>query len=361
MAKVREPISEFLRDKVILLTGGTGSFGRHFTKVLLDRFDFKALRIFSRDELKQFEMRAQLSNTDRIRFLIGDVRDPGRLSRAMEGVDVVVHAAAMKQVPACEYNPFEAVKTNILGAQHVIDASIDHQVRRVIALSTDKAVSPANLYGATKHCAEKIFVQGNSYAGGRATRFSCVRYGNVLGSRGSVVPLFLKQRQSGVLTVTDESMTRFWLTLEQAVQFVLGRMTQMYGGEIFVPRLPSMKITDLAKAIAPECAIECVGIRPGEKLHESMIAEDESRHTLEYEDLFTIMPEYAEWGRQNGRDGKPLRDGFCYRSDTNDWWMSVEELRVMLGCQVGEGDCGTHSVQDGAYASNDSLRPAVVG
>ena len=360
MAKTREAISEFLRNKVILLTGGTGSFGRHFTKVLLERFNFKALRIYSRDEVKQQEMRAELDH-ERIRYFIGDIRDPDRLSRAMEGVDVVVHAAAMKQVPACEYNPFEAVKTNILGAQHVIDTAIDNQVRQVIALSTDKAVSPANLYGATKHCAEKMFVQGNSYAGGRATRFSCVRYGNVLGSRGSVVPLFLEQRRHGVLTVTDTDMTRFWLTLEQAVQFVLGRLTSMHGGEIFVPRIPSMRIVHLAEAIAPECAIQCVGIRPGEKLHESLIAEDESRHTLEYDHLFTIVPEYADWGRQNGRDGKPLPPGFRYRSDTNDWWLSVEQLRTMLSDQGRQENGETSNGQYRRRATDDSLRPAVVG
>jgi len=257
-------------DKTILLTGGTGSFGKHFCRIMLEKYNPKAIRIYSRDELKQHNMRIEFNDDERLRFFIGDVRDVDRLRRAMAGVDVVVHAAALKQVPACEYNPFEAVKTNVHGAQNIIDAAIDTGVKKVVALSTDKAVNPVNLYGATKLCSDKLFIQGNAYAGNQNTSFSCVRYGNVIGSRGSVVPLFMKQRPSGVLTVTDERMTRFWITLDQAIELVLKPFCYMEGGEIFVPRIPSMKITDLARAIGPECKIQSIGIRPGEKLHESL-------------------------------------------------------------------------------------------
>ncbi|RMH08890.1 MAG: UDP-N-acetylglucosamine 4,6-dehydratase (inverting) [Nitrospirae bacterium] len=326
-------IQHVLKDKTILVTGGTGSFGQCFTRILCRRFSFKALRVFSRDELKQHDMARSLCD-DRIRYFIGDVRDADRLQRAVQGADIIIHAAAMKQVPTCEYNPFEAVKTNILGAQYLIEAALDQQVQRVIALSTDKAVNPINLYGATKLCAERIFVQGNSYAGSRPTRMSCVRYGNVLGSRGSVVPVFAAQRERGVVTVTDKRMTRFWLTLEQAVWFVLKCLTLARGGEIFVPRIPSIRILDLVEAMAPNCSIEYIGLRPGEKLHEVLLTEDESRHAVEYDEFFTILPEYQSWpGRpREGVAGKrrPVPEGFRYSSDTNTCWLSVEELRTLL-------------------------------
>ncbi|HFQ80184.1 MAG TPA: UDP-N-acetylglucosamine 4,6-dehydratase (inverting) [Desulfobacterales bacterium] len=317
-------------DKTILLTGGTGSFGKHFCRVMLEQYKPKAIRIYSRDELKQHNMRFDFKDDDRLRFFIGDVRDGERLRRAMVGVDVVVHAAALKQVPACEYNPFEAVKTNVHGAQNVIDAAIDAGVRKVVALSTDKAVNPVNLYGATKLCSDKLFIQGNAYAGGLNTKFACVRYGNVIGSRGSVVPLFKKQRASGVLTVTDKRMTRFWITLDQAVELVLKAFKYMEGGEIFVPRIPSMKITDLARAIGPECKIKSIGIRPGEKLHESLTGEDEGRNTLIYKDMYVIMPSFPWWNRKNYSEAKKLPENFIYASDTNDQWLSVEELRRII-------------------------------
>ncbi|MDP3938300.1 MAG: UDP-N-acetylglucosamine 4,6-dehydratase (inverting) [Deltaproteobacteria bacterium] len=318
------------KDKVILLTGGTGSFGRAFTCRLVRDHDFRALRVLSRDELKQSEMRSEIQDP-RLRFLLGDVRDRERVYRAMQGVDVVVHAAALKQIPACEYNPFEAVKTNILGAQNLIDAAIDCGVERVVALSTDKAVNPVNLYGATKLCAEKIVIQGNAYTGGRNTRLSCVRYGNVVGSRGSVIPLFREQRPSGVLTITDPRMTRFWITLDEAVQLVLDAVDLLHGGEIFIPVIPSMKVTDLARAMAPDCEIKEIGIRPGEKLHEVMVTEDEARHALRFDKFFVIEPEHPWWKREKWEGGKTLPDGFRYSSDNNTQWLTVEELRRMIG------------------------------
>jgi UDP-N-acetylglucosamine 4,6-dehydratase (inverting) len=309
-------------DQTILLTGGTGSFGQKFTEVMLNRYQPKALRIFSRDEWKQWEMGKRFSSGT-LRFFLGDVRDPERLRRAMEGSTLVVHAAALKQVPLCEYNPFEAIKTNVLGAQNIINAAIDCGVLRVLALSTDKAVNPVNLYGATKLCAEKLFVQGNSYAGDRDIRFSCVRYGNVVGSRGSVLPFFKEQRKTGVLTVTDKEMTRFWITLEKGVEFVIRSIEQMEGGEIFVPKIPSMRILDMAKALAPECRVEIVGIRPGEKIHETLLSEDESRHACEKEDMYII--------RSVGHPGdRSLPLGFSYGSDTNDVWLTKDELRLCL-------------------------------
>ena len=283
-------------DRTILVTGGTGSFGKALTRVVLEELNPKKLIIYSRDELKQFEMRRVLGFDDeRIRYFIGDVRDKQRLYRAMDGVDVVVHAAAMKQVPACEYNPIEAVRTNIEGATNIIDVAIDEGVQKVIALSTDKAVNPINLYGATKLVAEKLFVQGNSYAGAGVTRFSCTRYGNVVGSRGSVIPLLKQQRSTGTVTVTDERMTRFWLTIEQGVRFVLRCIEHMQGGEVFVPKIPSMRILDLAKAVAPDCTIEFIGIRPGEKLHEVLVSRDESRQTREFDDMYVIEPSFPAW------------------------------------------------------------------
>ncbi|GGK34099.1 UDP-N-acetylglucosamine 4,6-dehydratase (inverting) [Caldalkalibacillus thermarum] len=324
----RERLIMELTNKTILITGGTGSFGKKFVSKILN-YDVKKVIVFSRDELKQFEM-AQEYNDPRLRFFIGDVRDKDRLYRAFDGVDIVVHAAAMKQVPACEYNPFEAVKTNIHGAQNIIEAAIDRGVKRVIALSTDKAAAPINLYGATKLASDKLFVAGNSYVGDKETRFAVVRYGNVVGSRGSVVPLFKKMRHTGVLPITDKRMTRFWITLDQGVQFVINSLQRMRGGEIFVPKIPSMRVIDLAKAIAPECRIEYVGIRPGEKLHEVMITEDDARRTIEYDNYYVIQPEFPWWRKEYTNGGRPLPDGFSYSSDKNDWWLSVEELKALL-------------------------------
>lgn len=318
-----------LNDKVILVTGGTGSFGRKFTEIVLQKSSPYKLIIFSRDELKQYEMRQQF-DAPCLRFFIGDVREKDRLYRAMNGVDIVVHAAALKQVPACEYNPFEAVKTNILGAANVIDATIDCGVQRVIALSSDKAVNPVNLYGATKLCAEKLFVQGNAYSGLGGTRFSCARYGNVVASRGSVIPRFLRQRSNGVITVTDRRMSRFWITLEQGVEFVLRCLEMMYGGEIFVPKIPSMNIMDLVEAIVPECEVKFTGIRAGEKLHELLVSPDEARHALEFPDMFVIQPAHPWWKTDNWTGGKPFPDGFVYSSNTNPEKLSVEALRDMV-------------------------------
>lgn len=316
----------------ILVTGGTGSFGRKFVETMMKRLHPRRLIIYSRDELKQHDMRQVFPDTDHspIRYFIGDVRDVQRLRRAMTGVDIVVHAAALKQVPACEYNPLEAVKTNVGGATNVIDAALDAGVRKVCALSTDKAVNPINLYGATKLCAEKLFVQGNSYAGGKGARFSCVRYGNVVGSRGSVIPMFREQSKTGTVTVTDKRMTRFWITLSQGVDFVIRCIEQMRGGEVFIPRIPSMGIMDLVKAIAPDCAVKDVGIRPGEKLHETLLSFDEARHALALKDMYVIKPEYRSWGGEEWTEGEPLPDGFKYTSDSNDQWMKVDELKRMI-------------------------------
>ncbi|MBN1615183.1 MAG: UDP-N-acetylglucosamine 4,6-dehydratase (inverting) [Deltaproteobacteria bacterium] len=318
-----------LESRIILLTGGTGSFGRHFCKVMFENYHPAVIRIYSRDELKQHEMR-QVYGDKHIRYFIGDVRDPDRLKRAMEGADVVVHAAALKQVPSCEYNPFEAVKTNIHGAENVIDAAIDTGVKKVVALSTDKAVNPVNLYGATKLCADKLFIQGNSYSGARGTRFCCVRYGNVIGSRGSVIPLFREQRKTGKITITDPRMSRFWITLDQAVELVVKALRHAQGGEIFVPKIPSMKIVDLAEAIAPGCDIEFTGIRPGEKIHEILITEEEGRNTVDYNDMYVIMPTHSWWERTNYNNGRSLPDGFVYRSDNNSEWLTVDDLRQFI-------------------------------
>jgi len=313
--------------KTVLVTGGTGSFGTKFVEVALSKYSPKRIIVFSRDELKQHAMQLDYHNEVRLSFFIGDVRDGDRLRRAFQAdVDVVVHAAALKQVPACEYNPFEAIKTNVLGAQNVIDAAIDCGVERVLALSTDKAVNPVNLYGATKLCAEKLFVHGNSYAGGRNTRFACARYGNVVGSRGSVIPLFLEQKRFGRVTVTDERMTRFWLTLEQGVEFVISCLERMLGGEVFVPRIPSMSLVELAHALAPGCEIVFTGIRPGEKLHECLISADEARHTVALEDMFVIRPERPSWDASWPQLGAVLTDGFVFSSDSNDRWLTADEL-----------------------------------
>lgn len=311
------------------MTGGTGSFGDKFTEIVLNNHDPEAIRIFSRGEKKQLDMSEKFKD-DRLRFFIGDIRDKERLHRAMSDAEIVVHAAALKQVPACEYNPIEAVRTNIDGAANVIDAAIDNEVGKIMAISTDKAVHPVNLYGATKMTGEKLFVQGNSYAGHEKTKFSCVRYGNVIGSRGSVIPLFLKQKKDGVVTITDEKMTRFWITLEEGVNFVIKCISIMKGGEIFVPKLASMKITDLADAIAPDTKKKIIGIRAGEKIHEILITEDEARHTKELDDFYIIEPEHPFWSEDTLKIGKPLPDGFRYTSDTNKDWVTKEELNKII-------------------------------
>ena len=316
--------------KTILLTGGTGSFGRAFLATLLREDNPQSVRIYSRGEMLQYETEKMFPD-DHIRFFIGDIRDKERLSRAMNGVDIVVHAAALKQVLACEYNPIEAVKTNINGSINIINTAIDNNVDRVIAISTDKAVHPVNLYGSTKMVAEKLFVQGNSYRGGeRHTKFSCVRYGNVMGSRGSVVPLFLEQKKTGRLSITDERMTRFWLTLDEGVQFVRKCLPLMNGGEIFVPKIPSMKVSDLARAIAPDAKIDIIGIRPGEKIHEILLTEDEARHTKEYNTHFVIEPELKFWGKNDENESPELPEGFRYASDTNTVWLSIDDLKKMI-------------------------------
>jgi UDP-N-acetylglucosamine 4,6-dehydratase len=321
-----------LNGSTILLTGGTGSFGNAFIERVTTTWPDAVIRVYSRDELKQSELRARYGDTQ-LRYLIGDVRDRARMTRAVQGADVVVHAAAMKQVEACEYNPFEAVRTNVLGAQHVVDAAIDAQVPKVVALSTDKAVNPVNLYGATKLCQEKIIVQGNAYAAQRNTRFACVRYGNVVGSRGSVVPVFRKQiERDGRITITDERMTRFWILLPQAVDLVLYALEHMHGGEVFIPKIPSMRVTDLAEAIAPGVPREIIGIRPGEKLHELLLTADESRHAIDASGVFVVLPEQPWWDAKTPTVlGVPVPDGFTYASDTNDAWLTVPELRAMLG------------------------------
>lgn len=317
---------DVLKDKVILLTGGTGSFGNKFTEIVLKEHKPKAIRIFSRGEKKQYDMSLKFDD-DRIRFFIGDVRDKERLHRAMSDVDIVVHAAALKQVPACEYNPIEAIRTNIDGATNIIDAAIDNGVDKVMAISTDKAVHPVNLYGATKMTAEKLFIQGNSYSGKSDTRFSCVRYGNVIGSRGSVIPLFLEQKKKGTLTITDIDMTRFFIKLEQGVDLVVNGIDNMKGGEIFIPRIPSMKIIDMAKAIAPDAKIKIIGIRPGEKIHEILVTEDEARHSKEFDNFLVIEPEHPFWTEDKHiKGGKELPIGFRYTSGENTDWVTNKQL-----------------------------------
>jgi UDP-N-acetylglucosamine 4,6-dehydratase len=319
-----------LADQSVLVTGGTGSFGTRFVERALAEHAPRRLVVLSRDELKQSEMQARLRHPA-LRFFLGDVRDRERLVRAMHGVDVVVHAAALKQIPACEYNPFEAIQTNVMGAKNVIDAAIDAGVRKVIALSTDKAVNPVNLYGATKLCAEKLFVQANVYGSPRGTRFACVRYGNVIGSRGSVIPLFAAQRANGVVTVTDPKMTRFWITLDQGVDLVARAIELMRGGEIFVPKIPSMRILDLVEAIAPGARVEFVGIRPGEKLHEILISEDEARQAVDLGSLYVVEPVQPQWAYPAWSEGRPLPSGFSYASDTNERFLGPAEMRSLVG------------------------------
>lgn len=316
-------------EQVVLVTGGTGSFGTKFVEIMLNEYRPKRLIVFSRDELKQHDMRAAGLDHPSLRYLLGDVRDAQRLERAFSEVTAVVHAAALKQVPACECNPFEAIQTNVIGSKNVIDAALSRGIRRVIALSTDKAVNPVNLYGATKLCTEKMVVQANAQAGAEETRFSCMRFGNFLGSRSSVIPIFAEQRKRGSVTITDPRMTRFWITLDSAARFVVRCLEQMIGGEIFVPKLPSMKLLDMAEAIAPNCRIECVGIRPGEKLHEVLLSNDEARNTVETEEMFVVQPAYSDRPRENW-SGIAVTDGFRYSSDTNSEWLTAEDLYKVI-------------------------------
>jgi UDP-N-acetylglucosamine 4,6-dehydratase (inverting) len=324
-----------LKGSSILVTGGTGSFGKSIIRHLLDEIDPARVVIFSRDELKQYECRNLFDNDSRLRWFIGDIRDRHRLNRAMHGVDHVVHAAALKQVDTAEYNPWEFVKTNIIGSQNVIEACIDAGVKKVVALSTDKASSPINLYGATKLTADKLFITGNHYAAAYPTRFSVVRYGNVMGSRGSVIPFFRKLGEAGEsLPITDLRMTRFFITLPQAVKFVLDSFEMMDGGELYVPRIPSMKITDLAQAVVPGAAMHNSGLRPGEKLHEEMISAEEGRRALRIGDRYVLQPDLASWGYEPPSDGKPMPEGFRYTSDTNDQWFTLEEITKILETDV---------------------------
>jgi UDP-N-acetylglucosamine 4,6-dehydratase/5-epimerase len=325
----------FLDGKSVLVTGATGSFGKRFIKTVLQEHAPKRLIVFSRDELKQFEMQQYLKAPN-LRYFLGDVRDKERLYRAFDGVEVVVHAAAMKQVPASEYNPMEAIKTNIIGAENVINVCIDQEVKHVIALSTDKAANPVNLYGATKLCADKLFIAANTLSGRHRTRFSVVRYGNVIGSRGSVIPFFTQCRPKGVLPITDERMTRFWITLGQGVTFVLDSLARMHGGEIFVPKIPSMNIMDVAGVVAPECRTETIGVRPGEKLHEVLITGDDAYHTVEFDDHYVIQPNDVWWDRREylaTSGGRPVAEGFQFSSDRNPEWMTRERLSALLATE----------------------------
>lgn len=322
-----------LNNKTILITGGTGSFGKKCSEIILRRYKPKRLIIFSRGEQKQSEMQHifPVRKYPCMRYFIGDVRDKERLYRAFDRVDFVIHAAAFKQVPASEYNPFEAIKTNIIGAQNVINVSIDQKIKRVLALSTDKASNPINLYGATKLCSDKLFISGNSYRGAKETKFAVVRYGNVIGSRGSVILFFLKVKKNGYLPITDPHMTRFWITLEQSVDFVLWCLENMCGGELVVPKIPSMNIMDLAKAIAPECETKIVGVRPGEKLHEVMISKDDAHLTLEFDNFYLIQPHFHFWGELNSwKDGKKVPTDFEYNSYTNPWVLTIKEMREII-------------------------------
>jgi UDP-N-acetylglucosamine 4,6-dehydratase (inverting) len=321
-----------LKNSTILITGGTGSFGHTFVPMTLEKFSPKKIIIFSRDEMKQWEMAKKFNSDERVRFFIGDIRDKDRLYRALDGVDFVVHAAATKIVPTAEYNPFECIKTNINGAMNLIDVCIDKGIKRVVALSTDKASSPVNLYGATKLASDKLFVAGNSYAGGHNTRFAVVRYGNVMGSRGSVIPFFMSIKDKGVLPITDLRMTRFMISLEQGVELVWQAFDDMVGGEIYVKKIPSMKVTELGKVIVPEARQDVVGIRPGEKLHEQMIGSEDSFYTYEFPDYFKILPAIHEWDKDAHRikDGKKVDEGFSYTSDNNSEWMTPAELQAWI-------------------------------
>lgn len=318
-----------LNGKSILVTGGTGSFGKAFVKMALEKFEPRKIIVYSRDEFKQYQM-SQTFTSDRLRFFIGDVRDEKRLYRALSGVDFVIHAAAMKQVPASEYNPFEAVQTNIMGAQNLINAALEAGVQKVVALSTDKACNPVNLYGATKLCSDKLFIAANAYSGKMVTRFAVVRYGNVIGSRGSVIPLFQKLAETGELPITDERMTRFWITLPQAVKFVVDSFKLMAGGELYIPKIPSMRLTDLAQAIAPGCRYRVIGVRPGEKLHEMMISRDDSRNLYELDDRYIKLPDFPFWQVVLPEGAATVEQGFEYSSDTNGQWLDIAGLKALL-------------------------------
>lgn len=323
-----------LQDRSILITGGTGSFGQRFVRHILEHHKPRRIVVYSRDELKQYEM-AQAIQAPQLRYFIGDIRDRERLERALQGIDTIVHAAAMKQIVAAEYNPIECIKTNIIGAENIINAAINCGVKKVIALSTDKAVNPINLYGATKLCSDKLFIAGNHLAGREGPRFSVVRYGNVVGSRGSVVPLFQRLRASGRLPITDKRMTRFWITLDKGAEFVAHCLGIMQGGEVFIPKIPSMRVIDLATAMAPDCKLDIVGIRPGEKLHECMIPHDEARLTREFDDFYVIMPSMPvgtmdEHPRYNGSAGKPVAEDFEYSSHTNDRWVDGSQVLDLI-------------------------------
>lgn len=325
-----------LNGKSILVTGGTGSFGKKFVETIITQYqEIERVVVYSRDELKQFEMSQQFSPSKfpQIRYFIGDVRDKERLKSALEGIEIVIHAAALKQVPACEYNPFEAIKTNVLGAQNVIEAAIEKGVKKVVALSTDKAAAPINLYGATKLCSDKLFIAANNYKGKHNIKFSVVRYGNVMGSRGSVIPFFMAKRNEGVIPITDERMTRFNITLEDGVKLVLFALKNMWGGEIFVPKIPSYRITDVAEAIGPECTKKIIGIRPGEKLHEEMITQTDALSTVEFDKYFVILPSIALWDVElfiSTFNGVPCPDGFCYNSGTNNEILTVGQIRKLI-------------------------------
>lgn len=319
----------FLLGKSVLVTGGTGSFGKALIKRLVAIGETESIAVFSRDELKQFEMQEEISSP-KLRYILGDVRDYQRLLRATDGVDVIVHAAAMKQIPAAEFNPMEAIKTNVLGAENIVNAAIENNVAKVVALSTDKAANPANLYGATKLCSDRLMVAGNLLAGKRMTRFSVVRYGNVLGSRGSVIPFFKERAKSGVIPITDARMTRFWLTIEDGVQFVLSSLENMNGGEIFVPKIPSFKVTDVAEVVCPGIPQKIIGIRPGEKLHEVMITEDDAHYTYEYESYFSILPPNLVDFQTFKTNGSRVSEGFRFSSDTNPNWHTRESFRKIL-------------------------------
>ncbi len=332
--KISKPEFVNFDGKSILVTGGTGSFGKFFIKYIIKNFNFKRIVVFSRDELKQYEMAEQIQHKN-LRYFIGDVRDYQRLKRAFNGIDLIVHAAALKQVVAAEYNPIECVKTNVNGAENVINAAIDCGVKRVVALSTDKAVNPVNLYGATKLCSDKLFISANNLSGENGTIFSVVRYGNVLGSRGSVIPVFLREKKNGRIPITDKRMTRFWISLEEGVSFVCNSLKAMKGGEVFVPKIPSMKITDLANAIAPDCKLDIKGVRPGEKIHEIMISSDDSSRTIEFAEKYIICPEkslvYDEnYIFYNGEKGKSVKEDFTYQSDKNDSWLEVDVIKKMI-------------------------------
>jgi UDP-N-acetylglucosamine 4,6-dehydratase len=349
-----------LNDKSILITGGTGSFGKRFIQRILASYQPRKLIVYSRDELKQFEMEKLFPQEKypSLRYFLGDVRDNGRLMQAFRGVDIVIHAAALKHVPAAEYNPFEFIKTNVLGAQGIIEAAIERGVKKVVALSTDKASNPINLYGATKLCSDKLFVAGNSYAGAGGTQFSVVRYGNVIGSRGSVIPFFMNLKSTGVLPITDERMTRFLITLDQGVDLVFKALDISSGGEIFVPKIPSMKITDVAKSVAPNCDIKVTGIRPGEKLHESMISVDDAANTREYDDHYRIFPTIHNWSSGHiAEGGKPVAENFEYTSDKNSSWMTPEQLCSLLGRYKHSGPELLH-IDDVRISVNDVLKPS---